>query len=104
MERSLVPFGDGEELEVVVAREVPSEMNCDHFEPIKGIGKGGFSRVVEVRKKDTGALYAVKVLSKSFLLKEEKAPQVLTERHVLANTNHPFIVRLHWAFQSVFPT
>lgn len=104
MERTLQPFADREELEPVMAMEVPENINRDCFEPIKLIGKGGFSKVVEVRKKDTGALYAVKVLSKSFLLKEEKAVQVLTERHILSATSHPFIVRLHWAFQSVLFT
>jgi len=104
MERTMQPFSDAEELEPVFASEVPENINLDYFEPIKLIGKGGFSQVVEVRKKDTGALYAVKVLSKSFLLKEEKAAQVLSERHVLSATSHPFIVRLHWAFQSVLFT
>jgi serine/threonine protein kinase len=76
-------------------------MGKDHFEPIKLIGRGGFSRVIEARKKDTGQLYALKLMSKSFIIQEDKVRQILTERKLLADTEHPFIVRLHWAFQSV---
>ena len=76
----------------------------EHFEPIKLIGKGGFSRVVEVRKRDTGMLYAIKIMSKTFLVKEEKVQQILTERRIMIESSHPFIVKLHWAFQSVSAT
>ena len=34
------------------------------FEYLKCIGKGGYSRVMMARKKDTGRLYAVKVMNK----------------------------------------
>lgn len=106
MDRSLQPLADGEILEPVFpctsyAAEVSEDMSKSHFEPIKLIGRGGFSRVIEARKKDTGQLYALKLMSKSFIIKEDKVRQILTERKVLANTQHPFIVHLHWAFQSV---
>lgn len=42
------------------------------FEPIKIIGTGGFSRVFLVRKKDTGFLYAMKVMKKSYVTDESK--------------------------------
>lgn len=105
MERTLQPLADMEELEPVFSRklhadDVPDVMCKEHFEPIKLIGKGGFSRVVEVRKKDTGMLYAIKIMSKSFLAKEEKVQQILTERKVMIESQHPFVVKLHWAFQS----
>ena len=104
MERSLEPLASGEELELVLAEETSEEVSKDHFEPVKLIGKGGFSRVVEVRKKDSGALYAAKIMSKSFLLREHKVTQVLTELSVMAKCHHPFIMPLHWAFQSVTST
>ena len=57
---------------------VPSEICALHFAPIKVIGKGGFSRVIEgklnlARKKDTGKLYAIKIMTKEFILSEDKA-------------------------------
>lgn len=104
MDRSLEPLTSGEELELVLAEETCEEVCKDHFEPIKLIGKGGFSRVVEVRKKDSGSLYAAKIMSKSFLLRERKVAQVLTELNVMIKCHHPFIMPLHWAFQSVIST
>lgn len=106
MERTLQPLADGEELTVVFARKVHSEpvpdtLSLAHFDPVKVIGKGGFSRVVEVRKRDTGAIYAVKIMNKAFLQREDKAGQILSERKILAAAEHPFIVKLHWAFQTV---
>jgi len=71
------------------------------FEILKVIGKGGFSTVLEVRKKDTCMIYAMKVISKTFVVQKGKADQIMTERNILTKTNHPFIVKLHYAFQSV---
>lgn len=40
------------------------------FEQLKVIGRGAFSRVILVRKKDTGRLYAMKIMKKEKLLRE----------------------------------
>ena len=52
------------------------------------------------RKKDTGRLYAMKILKKSKIIREKKIKPILSERAVLEQLDHPFIVKLHWAFQS----
>ena len=101
-ERPLQPFKDNEKLEAVLESPVPPDIQLTHFIPLKVIGKGGFSKVVMCRKKDTGALYAMKIMSKEFVLKEEKTNQILTEKSILSKCSHPFIIKLHWAFQSVF--
>ena len=46
--------------------ELTGEKNItvNSFELLKVIGRGGFSRVALARKKDTGMLYAIKILSK----------------------------------------
>ncbi len=58
--------------------------------------------MLEVRKKDNGMLYAMKVISKNFIIQREKVEQILTERRILEKVNHPFIVRLHFAFQTKY--
>lgn len=50
---------------------------------IKVIGKGGFSRVILSRKKDTGRLYAIKIMKKAKIIKEKKVRPILSERSVL---------------------
>ncbi|CAG9318245.1 unnamed protein product [Blepharisma stoltei] len=99
-ERSLSPFEDNEELIAVFGELLDQEISCKHFSPIKVVGKGGFSTVIQVRKKDTGLLYAIKTISKDFVRKEIKVAQILTEKDILMRMAHPFIVKLHWAFQT----
>ena len=46
-------------------------MSMQDYDKIKIIGKGGFAdKVYLVRKKDTGTLYAIKTMSKKFILEE----------------------------------
>lgn len=42
----------------------------------------------------------MKVLSKPNIIERKQVQHTLTERRVLGYTNHPFIVNLHYAFQS----
>ncbi len=71
------------------------------FQLLKVIGRGGFSKVFLVRKKDSGLLFAMKVMQKSFVMNDGKFKQVMCERNIMESLTHPFIVKLHWAFQSV---
>jgi serine/threonine protein kinase len=54
-----------------------------------------------VRKKTTGALYAMKVINKKHILDSDKVEQIIAERKIFSMLDHPFIVQLHWAFTSV---
>ena len=64
------------------------------------IGKGGFSKVFLVRKKSSGLMYAMKVLDKTLLTDQRKLKQIENERRIMNLIDHPFIVRLYWAFQT----
>ena len=59
--------------------------------------------MILVRKRDTGRLYAMKILNKNKIMREKKLKPILSERKVLEKINHPFLIKLHWAFQSVTP-
>lgn len=110
--RSLEVLEDGEfliahfaKLSVPQNQRKPGTSNREickkDFEQIKVIGRGGFSRVILVRKKDTGRLYAMKIMKKNKIIREKKLKPILSERKVLERMKHPFIIKLHWAFQSV---
>ena len=43
-------------------------------------------------------------MDKSFILQANKVQQILGERRILADVAHPFIMKAHWAFQSVHNT
>ncbi|EKX38178.1 hypothetical protein GUITHDRAFT_158530 [Guillardia theta CCMP2712] len=64
------------------------------------VGRGSFGQVFQVRKKDTSAIYALKVLEKSFVRKRDQVQNTKAERKVLEIVNHPFIVTLYYAFQT----
>ena len=101
----------------------PVKKAClEDFELLKTVGKGSFGKVVQVRmgaggqgdtsperldslspqvrKKDDGKIYAMKILKKEMILKRKQYEHTLSERRVLENIDHPFIVSLRFAFQS----
>uniref|UniRef100_A0A673KDD8 Ribosomal protein S6 kinase n=1 Tax=Sinocyclocheilus rhinocerous TaxID=307959 RepID=A0A673KDD8_9TELE len=55
--------------------------------------------VRKIRGSDTGQLYAMKVLKKATLKVRDRVRSKM-ERDILAEVNHPFIVKLHYAFQT----
>lgn len=72
----------------------------DDFELVRVIGKGSFGKVTLVKKRTDGKLYAMKVLAKQNIIKRKQVEHTRTERNVLGRLNHPFIVKLHYAFQT----
>lgn len=70
------------------------------FEVLSVIGRGGFGKVFQVRHKKTKEIYAMKVLSKADIKRRNQIERTRTERQVLATINHPFIIRLAYAFHS----
>lgn len=64
------------------------------------LGKGSFGEVYLVEKKETNTLYAMKVLSKDKIMLQNLVKYAMTERNVLSVTDHPFIVKLNFSFQS----
>ena len=84
-------------------REVQNEVNLEDFTLMKVVGKGAFGKVMMCRKKvgdDAGQIYAVKVLIKSVIAAKKQVEHTKSERKILMEINHPFIVRLRYAFQS----
>ncbi|CAE7244777.1 pkgB, partial [Symbiodinium necroappetens] len=71
------------------------------FDIVRVVGVGGSGRVLQARHKPTGKFRAVKVMSKERLFQQEQRLQrVITEKRILARLQHPFVVSLHWAFQT----
>ncbi|XP_054625856.1 ribosomal protein S6 kinase alpha-2 isoform X1 [Dunckerocampus dactyliophorus] len=72
------------------------------FQLLKVLGQGSYGKVFLVRKirgVDRGQLYAMKVLKKATLKVRDRVRSKM-ERDILAEVNHPFIVKLHYAFQT----
>jgi len=70
------------------------------FRVLKLIGIGSFGEVFLVEKIDTGNLYAMKILKKDKIFSKNLTKYALVERNVLWVSSHPYIVKLHYAFQT----
>lgn len=76
------------------------KIGLQSFAPIQLLGKGSFGEVYLVKKRSSGNYYAMKVLSKDKILKQNLTKYAITEKNVLSNFHHPFIVGLNTAFQT----
>ncbi|XP_046401711.1 cAMP-dependent protein kinase catalytic subunit 3 [Ischnura elegans] len=68
----------------------------DDLEILQTIGTGSFSRVVLCREGRSGAYGALKVLSVREVVRLKQVEHVKSERDILRQVNHPFIVQLRW--------
>lgn len=79
---------------------VKKALSIDDFDLLKVIGKGSFGKVMQVIKKDTKQIYALKTLRKQHIILRMEVTHTLAERTVLARISNPFIVPLKFLFQS----
>ncbi|KAF0698470.1 Aste57867_10893 [Aphanomyces stellatus] len=74
--------------------------SVDDFEFLTVIGKGTFGKVLMVRLKKTQAIYAMKIISKQFLVDMDSVKYMRSERNIMTKINHPFVIGLKYAFQT----
>ena len=65
---------------------------------MKLIGIGNVGKVYLVQLKGTNHYFAMKILVKRQMEERNKTNRVITERDILLQTRHPFIVHLYWSF------
>ncbi|CAD8149358.1 unnamed protein product [Paramecium pentaurelia] len=66
----------------------------------KLLGKGSFGEVYFATRKQDGEQFAIKTLCKERVFTKNLTRYAQTEKNVLSVMKHPFIVRLHAAFQN----
>ncbi|XP_051870058.1 ribosomal protein S6 kinase alpha-3 isoform X2 [Pristis pectinata] len=104
-ETVLQPQDEENEQEIPITclvKEGCEKADPSQFEILKVLGQGSFGKVFLVRKTqgcDAGQLYAMKVLKKATLKVRDRV-RTKMERDILVEVNHPFIVKLHYAFQT----
>lgn len=65
----------------------------------KCLGEGAYARVVHAKLKKNGNQFAIKIMEKMHIKKENKVKYVMMEKNILSKMHHPFIVRLYYTFQ-----
>lgn len=76
------------------------KLTVDDFTLLKVIGQGSFGKVLQVRKNDTQRIYAIKSVRKAKIIARNEVLHTMTERSILAQVNHAFIVPLKFSFES----
>jgi hypothetical protein len=80
--------------------DFPENVDLESFKVLESLGKGSFGEVYLVQLLSNNKFYAMKVLCKSKILSQNIVRYVVTERNVLSNIHHPYVVQLYYAFQT----
>lgn len=80
--------------------EISKGVTAEDFELISVIGRGSFAKVMQVRYKKDGKIYAMKVMKKNNIIARNQVQHMRDEKTILQKISHPFIVKLNYAFQS----
>ncbi|XP_059531852.1 serine/threonine-protein kinase 32B [Myotis daubentonii] len=75
------------------------EVNFDHFQILRAIGKGSFGKVCIVQKRDTRRMYAMKYMNKQKCVERDEVRNVFRELQIMQGLEHPFLVNLWYSFQ-----
>ncbi|TMW65544.1 hypothetical protein Poli38472_008186 [Pythium oligandrum] len=90
-------------------------VTLDDFQLLRVVGRGAFGKVMLVRKKKqkrsvaspseaaaagAGKIFAMKVIKKAAVFAKNQVEHTKTERRILEGVDHPFMVKLRYAFQS----
>lgn len=76
------------------------KIHKNHFSFKYSIGKGGFGKVFKVEKRGKNDVYAMKEMSKVKIYEKSSIPSIKNERMLLSVLRHPFIINMHYAFQT----
>eukprot|EP00069_Balaena_mysticetus_P016857 bmy_10190T0 len=82
-----------------IAKVKELQLQRDDFEILKVIGRGAFGEVAVVRQRDSGQIFAMKMLHKWEMLKRAETACFREERDVLVKGDSRWVTALHYAFQ-----
>mmetsp|Transcript_16046 Transcript_16046/g.34984 ORF Transcript_16046/g.34984 Transcript_16046/m.34984 type:complete len:503 (-) Transcript_16046:1365-2873(-) len=91
--------GNYEEEEEEEAPVVQRELQTSDFLFGITLGEGAYARVVHAKSKVSSDQFAVKIMEKVHIRRENKIKQVMKERQILTMLSHPFVVKFHFSFQ-----
>ncbi|EAS06924.1 Serine/Threonine kinase domain protein (macronuclear) [Tetrahymena thermophila SB210] len=70
------------------------------YEYYRILGSGAFGKVILVKDKKNQKYYAMKIISKEKFQQLNLMKYALSEKNAMSKMQHPFIVKLHYAFQT----
>eukprot|EP00826_Nyctotherus_ovalis_P019189 TRINITY_DN15872_c0_g1_i11.p1 TRINITY_DN15872_c0_g1~~TRINITY_DN15872_c0_g1_i11.p1 ORF type:complete len:240 (-),score=75.72 TRINITY_DN15872_c0_g1_i11:110-829(-) len=86
--------------EIFGSSEEEKKIGFSSFTILEKIGAGAFGQVFKVKQVGTDKIYAMKSIGKDFLLKTKQIKYAQNECQILKEMNHPFVIKMHYAFQT----
>ena len=77
-----------------------TKITFNDFYTLNVLGKGSYAKVVLVKKKTSGVLFAMKIIKKSLIEKKKKEENAIMEMNIYLHSDHPFIIKLFFTFQN----
>ncbi|KAI5084453.1 hypothetical protein GOP47_0000622 [Adiantum capillus-veneris] len=99
METGKADTSSGKSSQKIPFRAPQEPFTAKDFVYGKLLGLGSYSKVIRATKKDTGVTYALKIMDKLHIVKENKTAYVKLERVILDQLDHPGVVKLFFTFQ-----
>ena len=85
----------------ITGSPIATKLTIKDFMMLKVLGKGAYGKVLLVtRKRHPNKQYAMKIVQKSQVYKDNMAISIRLEKDTLKNSNSPFVVKLHYSFQT----
>eukprot|EP01098_Paradermamoeba_levis_P007440 TRINITY_DN3076_c0_g1_i1.p1 TRINITY_DN3076_c0_g1~~TRINITY_DN3076_c0_g1_i1.p1 ORF type:complete len:293 (-),score=101.01 TRINITY_DN3076_c0_g1_i1:30-803(-) len=75
------------------------KVTVNDFDLLSVVGKGKFGKVMQVRKKDSQTIYAMKVLRKEVMMDGDMIEHLKSEANIMKTISHPFTISLKYSFQ-----
>lgn len=76
------------------------KIGISSFDLIKEVGSGSFGKVYMAKLRRTKEIFALKALKKSTLILKKQLKYAIGEVNILKKLYSPFILQLHYAFQT----
>jgi serum/glucocorticoid-regulated kinase 2 len=70
------------------------------YNTVSVIGQGSYAKVLLVKDKKSGELFALKILKKEQVEKRKQEDKVMVERNILVSIDHPFVIHFRGSFSS----
>eukprot|EP00002_Diphylleia_rotans_P035904 TRINITY_DN786_c1_g4_i1.p1 TRINITY_DN786_c1_g4~~TRINITY_DN786_c1_g4_i1.p1 ORF type:complete len:348 (-),score=74.82 TRINITY_DN786_c1_g4_i1:408-1451(-) len=90
---------EGSSLSQSGADESETNIQLEHLELRETVGTGTFGRVRLVKHKTNSKFYALKSLKKAEIVRMRQVEHIMSEKNILRQITHPFIVRLYATYQ-----
>lgn len=92
--------GFREASQTLYARAGDKKVGLQDFLIKKVIGRGSFGKVFLVEKKGSKDVYAMKSLRKDVIIDYDQVESTKLEKDILMQADHPFLVGMHYVFQT----